>query len=243
MTAPDTKQLFATLEATWPPARVIETAAWRLRDGQGGGQRVSSAVAIGNVSEQDIDDGETEMRALSQHPLFMLREGDSQLDQMLHQRGYTISDPTVMYVIDPAFIARTYPPGIIFPTWPSLAVQREIWADGGVDTARLQIMDRAQDPKTSILCRTADTPAASVFASMHDKIAMLHALEVTPSERLKGVGETAVRATAQWAVDQGANWLALAVTKANTGANALYAKLGFSLCASYHYRRAPQATA
>ncbi len=243
MTAPDTNTLFAALEATWPPARVIETATWRVRDGQRGGQRVSSAVALGNVSEPDIDMAEAEMRALNQHPLFMLRDRDAKLDQMLDQRGYAISDPTAIYWVDPTIIARTFRPGQVFPTWPSFAVQNEIWAEGGVGPERLQVMARAKDPKISILCRTADTPAASVFASIHQRIAMLHALEVTPNERLKGVGETAVRATAQWALDHGATWLALAVTKANSGAHALYAKLGFTPCASYHYRRAPKATA
>lgn len=242
MTTPDTETLFAVLEATWPPARVIESAAWRICEGQGGGQRVSSAKALGDVSDRDIDDAETNMRALNQHPLFMLRACDVLLDQMLDKRGYEVSDPTAMYLIDPAAIAQTYRPGQVFPSWPSLAVQCEIWSLGGVDSARLKVMERAEDPKTSILCRTADTPAASVFSAMHDGIAMLHALEVAPTERRKGVGETAVRATAHWAVDQGANWLALAVTKANKGANALYSKLGFKLCASYHYRRAPKVT-
>jgi hypothetical protein len=43
---------------------------------------------------------------------------------------------------------------------------------------------------------------------------------------------------AVWAGRQGATHLALAVTRANGGANALYSSLGMEVAGRYHYRMA-----
>ena len=243
MSAPPLSALFAALEATWPPARVTEAPPFRLRDGKGGGQRVSSAQAFGPVTPADIDAAEAAMAEMGQTALFMIRPDDASLDQRLADRGYTVSDPTILYLIAPNQIARPGPLGRVFPTWPPFALQREIWADGGIGPARLAVMERAPEPKTTLLCRIKDTPAATVFAALDGGIAMLHALEVAPEARRKGIGETLVRATAEWAAGKGADWLALAVTEANQAANALYRKLGMKPAGRYHYRRAPGAGA
>lgn len=100
-------------------------------------------------------------------------------------------------------------------------------------------MERCPKPKTSMVMRINDTPAATVFLAKTGSVTMLHALVVQPTNRRLGVGEIALRAAAKWALDQGTEWLALAVTKANAPANALYQKLGMSSVASYHYRRTP----
>lgn len=243
MNAPTLPALFAALEATWPPAEAKDAPPFRLRNGQGGGQRVSSALSLGPATLADIDKAETAIKTMGQTALFMICPGDEALDRMLIDRGYTISDPTLLYQIKPAQIARPGPLGQVLPTWPPFAIQREIWAEGGIGTARLAVMDRASQPKTCLLCRIRDTPAATVFAALSGRIAMLHALEVAPEARRKGIGETLVRATAEWAASKGADWLALAVTEANAAANALYRKLGMAPAGRYHYRRAPEAGA
>jgi GNAT superfamily N-acetyltransferase len=45
-----------------------------------------------------------------------------------------------------------------------------------------------------------------------------------------------MRAAARWAEGNGATTLALAVTRANSAANALYASLGMVAAGHYHYR-------
>ena len=45
-----------------------------------------------------------------------------------------------------------------------------------------------------------------------------------------------MRAAADWARGQGADWLGLVVTEANGGARALYDSLGMVVAARYHYR-------
>ena len=55
---------------------------------------------------------------------------------------------------------------------------------------------------------------------------MLHALEVAPFARRQGLGRGMTRAVAAWALAAGAATLALAVTRANAPARALYDRLG-----------------
>ena len=242
MTPPSPQHLFETLDATWPPARLVDAGPWRLREGQGGGQRVSAATAMGKVTEQDIATAEQGMAALNQHPLFMIRPEDKALDTWLEACAYDIVDPVTLYTIPATEIAQSYPPAIVISAWPPLAMQTDLWKGGGIGPDRIAVMARA-DKGTAILCRFEDTPAATVFVAIHGDTAMVHALEVAPEERRKGMGDIAMRAAAAWAVTNGATWLTLAVTKANTGANALYRKLGMTPTGAYHYRRAPKATA
>ncbi|NNE81530.1 MAG: GNAT family N-acetyltransferase [Silicimonas sp.] len=240
MTKPGQNLLFAALDATWPPARIIDRDGWRLREGLGGGQRVSAATAL--EDHADISDGERGMRALGQHPLFMVRPGEEAIDSKLAKRGYDVVDPVTLYLVPTADIAQAQPAAITMLSWPPLAVQRELWGQAGISEARIAVMERATEPKTAILCRSRDIPAGVVFVAIDDDIAMLHALEVSPTLQRQGLGEMAVRAVADWAQKHGARWLTLAVTQANTAANALYHKLKMEPVTSYHYRRAPGVT-
>ena len=97
-------------------------------------------------------------------------------------------------------------------------------------------MTRASAPKTSFLGRTQDRPAGTAFAAIHDGVAMLHALEILPAHRRRGLGAAMMRAAADWALDQGAATFSLLVTRENEPALGLYASLGFTAVGHYHYR-------
>ena len=97
-------------------------------------------------------------------------------------------------------------------------------------------MHRAAAPKTTVLGRMNDTPAGTAFAAIHHGTAMLHAIETAAAFRRQGMARHMIRALAHWAQDQGAQTVALLVTRANTDANALYTSLGMALVGQYHYR-------
>lgn len=236
---PDASRLFAALDATWPPARFVQVGPWTLREGRGGGQRVSAATANASVTVTDIEQAETGMHALGQRPLFMIRPMDSMLDDWLDARGYDVVDPVNMHVVPADLVAEDLPMTLAIPTWPALAVQLDLWSQAGIGPGRIAVMDRVTGPKTSILGRRGDTPGGTAFIAADGDIAMVHALEITPSERRKGVAATIMKAAANWALQVGASWLALAVTRANQPANGLYRKLGLTVATTYHYRRAP----
>ena len=230
--------LYALIEATWPPAGQTRVGPYVIREGQGGGSRVSAATAavIDGLAE-GLPAAEAAMRALGQTPLFMIRHGDETLDALLDRAGYVIKDPVIGYSAPVSLLTQTLPPPVTtFEVWPPVAVQAEIWAEGGIGPDRLAVMDRAKGPKTTILGRLEDSPAGTVYLACGPDGAMLHALETRAQFRRKGLGTHMPRACARWAARQGAEELALVVTTANTAARGLYASLGMSAVGEYHYR-------
>jgi len=198
---------------------------------------VSAATPAGPATAADLPLAEQEIRNLGQTPLFMIRQGEDWLDAMLEAQGYAIKDPVFLRLAPvgrltalPLERAKT------FRVWPPLETQKEIWAEGGIGPARLAVMERAEGPKTSILGRDGNSPAGSVFVAMQNGVAMLHAMEVAADFRRRGLARKLIAAVGHWAADHDASHVALLVTKANTGANALYASMGFEVVGEYHYR-------
>lgn len=233
-------RLAAVTGATWPPREAFPFGPFVLRDGAGGGKRVSAATATGPAVAGDIAAAAERMRAMGQAPLFQLREGDAALDEALTEDGYAVVDPTVGWagasaaLADPALHRLA-----AIPCAAPLAIQAEIWAGGGIGPARLAVMDRAAGPKTFLLGRLGDRPVGTAFIAVHDGVAMLHALEVVNAARRQGVARKLMAGAANWALKQRAGTLCVLVTRANDGANALYASLGMEAVEGYHYRIAP----
>ena len=240
MTRPDTARLLTALDATWPAAEVHERGPWKIRKGNGGGQRVSAATLEGPFDPDDMSAAEDAMRGLAQSPLFMVRDGEDVLDRALQDRGYEVVDPVVIYLGATPSITADLPITSAFPSWPPLAAQLEIWAAAGIGPARVDIMQRCPAPKTSVLARTGDVPAGTAFVGIDGDIGMIHAIEVDPSMRRSGVGRSLIQGCANWSAQHGAGWLCLAVTRDNIPANQLYKSLGMVEAARYHYRRAPK---
>lgn len=229
-------RIFAAIEATWPPLRKIDTGPWQLREGAGGGKRVSAASAWRPADRGDIAKAEAAMRAMGQTPLFTIRPGDEALDSLLAARGYALADPTKALVAPVSSLTDVpIPPVTAFDIWEPLAIMEEIWAQGGIGPARLAVMHRAA-VKTAIFVRAKDRPAGTAFAALHDDIAMVHAVEVLPAFRRQGLAGWIMRKAAYWAREQGAGTLAVLCTRANVPAQALYSALGFTTCCGYHYR-------
>jgi GNAT superfamily N-acetyltransferase len=235
-------RLLAVLEATWPPAARSDLGPWTIRDGQGGGKRVSAATARAPVTAADLPQAEAAMGALGQTPLFMIRDGDAALDALLAARGYTIVDPVDAFAAPLSALSLPKPPRLTaIPAWPPLAIQRELWAEAHIGPARLAIMDRAPFQKTTLLARMDDRAAGTAFVGLHDGMAMIHALEIHPRFRRRGLGRHMMAGAIHWARAQGARDFGLVVTTANTGAQALYASLGLSRVGHYHYRMMEEA--
>lgn len=229
--------LYALVEGTWPPARSHRAGPWTVRDGQGGGKRVSAVTAAAAWTDADIPLAEAEQARLGQDALFMIRAGDDALDTALDARGYAIVDPVVAYAAPATALADPPPdPMGAFPHWPPLGIALDIWAQTGIGPSRIAVMHRAAGPKCAILARRNDRPTGTAFVAIHGDAAMLHALEVLPAMRRQGSAHTILRMAATLAQEHGATTLALVVTQANAGARALYASLGMQVVGHYHYR-------
>lgn len=237
---PTLSEMFAASEATWPAARTWKKDGFILRDGQGGGQRVSAATANGPVDTAQIIAAEGEMRAMGQAPIFCERGETPELDMMLEARGYAIKDPTSLYVLPIEKLTdKPIPRVTAFTHWEPLAIMKEIWATDGVTGPRLDVMDRAAC-KTSVLARWNEKPGGAAFVGVHQDICMVHALVVLPHQRRQGVAEWLMRRSAFWGQSEAAKYIAVLCVDANVGANALYQALGFERVGGYHYRVLPK---
>lgn len=228
--------VYDLIDATWPAASRCEVAGWTIREGQGGGSRVSAATWDG-TGNADFGAMETACRAHGQPPIVMIRAGEDALDAELEARGYALRDPTVAMSVRAEIIAQPPPPTSSFDIWPPLAIQNEIWEAGGVGPERLAIMNRVQDPKVSLLGRMNERPAGSAFIGSDGSRAMLHALEVLPAFRRQGLAKIMMRHAGHWALDKGFEELFLLVTRENLPALKLYTSLNFAIVGHYHYRR------
>jgi len=66
---------------------------------------------------------------------------------------------------------------------------------------------------------------------------MMHALEILPDMRRKGLALQMMGAMAAWALRTGAATFCLAVLSENAAACGLYQKLGMVKVGQYHYRK------
>lgn len=227
--------LFLAIDATWPAAEYRRLGPWLLRRGAGGGNRASAAT-LADAGEADPAEAEAAMRGWGQRPLFMIRPGDGALDDALARRGYALRDAVVMLAAPTAALAPAEPDPLVVVGDAALAIMAEIWRGGGIGPGRLAVMERVRVPRAFLLGRTGDRPVGAGFVAVAGEVAMVHALEVVPSARREGVGARMMATAARWAMAEGATRLALAVTRANAEARALYATLGMAEVASYHYR-------
>lgn len=232
-----TADIFAAVDATWAPASMRSVGSWTIREGRGGGQRVSAASADGPVAVADIPVAEAAMRALDQHPLFMVRGDQPDLDAMLADVGYAIKDPVDVWVGPATQVAEGYARSLaaIFVDYP-MPILAEIWAAGGIGPGRLDVMRRVAQPKTCILGRLGDRPRGALFVAAHDGLAMAHAVEVRADARRQGVAERMMRAAAWWALQQGADRIAALTVQTNARTQSMWQKLGMQIATRYHYR-------
>jgi len=240
---PPLSRLFQAMDATWTPKAIHKVGPWLVREDPGGGQRVAATTATREVNVADIAAAETAMRDLGQTCLFSLTTTDAALDVMLQDRGYEIVDPVLMIAAEISEMTLPYSkPLDAIPCALPLALQAEFWAQNGIGPGRLDVMARTKGPKAYLFSRHKDRPAGAAFVAVDDTIAMLHALCIDPNNRRQNLAARTMARAAIWAAENGANTLAVATTRENLPAQALFTSLNMSVVGNYHYRRKTENT-
>lgn len=228
--------LNAAFDATWPAAEYARAGGLVVGRGNGGGRRVGSARRHGPVSEDDLAQALALQRDWGQRPQVCVMDDDAELIGFCDRAGLRRHTPAVLMQAPlPALTDRPIPPVTAFAVWPPMAIQRDLWALGDIDAARLAVMARVQGPRAALLGRMSDRAAGVGFVAIHGPVAMVHALVVLPDFRRQGMAGWLMRRAALWAQEKGADRLALAVGRENEGAVALYAAMGFAEVAGYAY--------
>jgi ribosomal protein S18 acetylase RimI-like enzyme len=240
-------EILALLAATWPTAEQQEAGPFLLRDGAGGGKRVSCASLIApDWAGEGIDAAAQAMRALGQVPLFMIWPDwppDAALDAALQCAGYGQVDPVMIYCAPCARLAAQAvalaEAGVepdVRAVWPPPDTLRVAWQAGGVGPARQAVMDRVPGRKAAIWVQRAENVVGLAFIAQSGAQVMLHALHIAPEWRRQGLASLLMRGAAQGSMSRGADQLCLAVAAANTPARAMYERLGLQPIAGHHYR-------
>ncbi|KGJ04856.1 acetyltransferase [Paracoccus halophilus] len=224
-------------ETTWPASEYADAGAFRVGRGLGAGGRVGSARAIRpDWRDADIAAAEARHRDWGQRPMFRLSDSDTDLAAALARQGYLRETPVAIMAADCAALSLREVPGMtVFDLWPPLAIQRDIWAAGGIDAARQAVMARVALPRTALLARIDDRAAGTAFAAADGTVAMVHAIEIVAAFRRRGLAGWLLRKAAQWALGHGATRLGLAVARDNIAARALYDRMGFAERGGYSY--------
>lgn len=236
MIPPTPADLFAALDATWPPRARQRVGPWTIRDGAGGGSRVSAATAEGPVDRADVAAAIAAMAELGQPPVVQVRAGQADVDAVLAGLGWTIADPTLMLAAAVGDAAEATVSSGSAAGWTPGGAWEDLWDRLGIGPARQAVMDRVASPKTAVTAQVDGQPAGIAFAAVHGRVGMVHAMAVDPSFRRRGLARAMLAAARDWARQCGAETLALAVTEANAPARALYAAAGFGAVSGYHYR-------
>ena len=231
-------EVFAAVATTWPPATAERVGDFMVPQADAGGNRVSAARLFDatRIAGAELLQAEATMTAQGRAPLFQVLDHQTPLSAALDQRGYITRDATDILVIEAETLAAVPPPVTVVGVWPPLAIRVELWDAAGSGAPRRAGMARADGPKTSFFGRINDKPAGAAYVGIHDDIAMLHALEVAPGARRRGLAAIMMRAAADWAQNNGATWLSVLVTQENESAQALYASLGLRRVGTYVYR-------
>lgn len=227
MSLPDIQSLYDATDATWPSASVTSQNGWIIKNGASGGKRVSAALQSDPAA--DIETAERSMLALSQDRLFQIRTDETALDTALASRGYDLIDRVVLLVAPLCQLAKSTT--VQSSQTPNTAL-KQIWADGGIGPARLDVMDRATCPKSIIHI----DDRAVAYVGIHNDICMAHAVEVSQSHRRQGLGKQIMHAASYWAENQGAKFMAVITVMDNIPARTLYQNLGMAEVGHYHYR-------
>lgn len=229
--------IFEVIDQTWPAEEFHDLSNWKLRKSLNGGKRVSAATSIETPDISDIEFAEDKMTSWRQEKLFMISPDQNNLDKALKNRGYRFIDPTNIWSISSKTLSlQQVPPVTAFSIYPPLAIQRELWMANGIDSSRMEIMGRVKTPKTTIFGRINAKPAASSFAAVAHKIAMVHALIVDRKCHRQGMGKFVMQKAGDWAYQMGAKNVVALCTKENQSANCFYKSLGMHLIGGYHYR-------
>jgi N-acetylglutamate synthase len=241
-------ELEAVAAKGWRAPEEAPLGQWLLRAAQGFTGRANSALAVGDpgmplgAALRSVRDwyaarGLPAMVAVP-HPLG--RQGDSEVDRFLQQRGWRVRPgPAVVMTAPVARVARSGPvSGVELHTEPGPAwLGRYHYRGRRLPPMARRLLLSAPSQAFASIRRGGDTVAIGRVA-VADGWGGLTAVEVDPGHRRAGLA-TAITAALAGAAAHGAACLYVQVEEGNEAARALYLRCGFTDHHRYHYRIAP----
>lgn len=237
----------ATLDAV-PPTQRVELDGWLIAIDDGVVSRARSATPLSHVPAlaRGLDAVMARYAAASQPACFRLPEtsGLAEVQTLLHSRGLVDASPTRVQVAESAQVATLSPARALADgaTLHIAAEPDDAWCavflgDGvAADEAasRTAILRRARHARYASVTVDGQTVATGM-GSFSEGWASVHGMRTWPAHRGRGFASVIVRALALEALQRGLPQMFLQVEQANTGAQALYRRLGFADLWVYRY--------
>lgn len=225
--SPSIKEFYDVIYLTWPSVSNQLQNGWLIKNGGGGGKRVSATIRVNPNAKIEI--AESLMESINQNKLFMIRKGDENLDYELHKLGYKLIDPSILLGSPIERLDKTFDGE--FHVAPNEKM-KALWINAGINEKRLNVMNRAKVLKSYV---SIDNTAVA-FVAIYSSIAMVHALEVAKVKQRQGFGKKIMQQIAGWAATNGANYLTVITVHNNLPAKSLYQHLRMTKLGNYHYR-------
>lgn len=232
----------------WPPAVVQDLDGWRLRYDGGVTQRANSVWPNGARGRLSLED---RLRAVEEFyrerelpALYQLTPASlpSDLDAVLARRGYRTAAPTSVQTASIDRVLERTESSEHLVTIDSFhdewfeAYCEEASRDTYDATVRRGILQRIEPGSGYATLCSQGRPVAVGLGVVEAGWVGIFCMATLPAFRRQGAGAAVLRSLAEWGRQQGAEQVYLQVTEANVEARPLYAKAGFEMLYTYHYR-------
>jgi ribosomal protein S18 acetylase RimI-like enzyme len=225
----------------WPAVVDRPLGAWRLRAAQGYTGRANAGLAIGDPGmpvPAALDEVRSFAREQAIRPRVHVPVG-SPWDRAVTAQGWVLDvghrrGAEVAVLVAP--LDGTRDPRVELPERPSDAWW-ELGLGGPPTPAQRHVLDPGGRPRT--VFAQIPGPHGSVTGTVRATVVEDHLhvsmLEVTQTARRHGLATALLASAAGWGREHGARWAVLQVALHNTGALALYERLGYVEHHQYRY--------
>ncbi|MHA6529757.1 GNAT family N-acetyltransferase [Paenibacillus sp. BAC0078] len=235
---------------TWPAVQSVLLEGWILRFAAGYTKRANSVSPLYGPEGQTALDVKHKILLAEQYyeaaglkPVFKITPfvQPANLDGILAEQSYSIVEPSSVRLLD----LQELPP---VPGQYSVQIGEELTEDwlaafagmsglsaANRDTLRRMLSSSCLKMGYALLLKEG-TPAACGLGVIQHRHIGLYDVCTAPAFRRQGMAEEMLLSLLHWAKDQGAAQSFLQVVQTNSGASALYDKLGYKEIYKYWYR-------